>query len=167
MNEASRSPTSKRRRSSLSSTLVSRRTQIARDGSEQERLKSSLTFRERGPSSPRLLSEKKQRKEEKARQSLVQVIMANKVLGAYVLADLLFVITGALMVGFCVIVQNKMFEVPTDGSVAVENLLYQMFPLTGRETQIQFPDGHGRGWQEKKTVVNDKRMNRGSPNSIG
>ncbi|KAJ4419658.1 hypothetical protein N0V82_004853 [Gnomoniopsis sp. IMI 355080] len=56
--------------------------------------------------------------------------MANKVLGAYVLADLLFVITGAIMVGFCVIVQNKMFEVPSDGSVAVENLLYQMFPLT-------------------------------------
>ncbi|KAJ4386651.1 hypothetical protein N0V93_009549 [Gnomoniopsis smithogilvyi] len=56
--------------------------------------------------------------------------MANKVLGAYVVADLLFAITGAILVGFSVIVQNKMFEVPTDGSIAVENLLYQMFPLT-------------------------------------
>lgn len=120
--------------------MITRRTQVARDGSEQERLTSSLTFRERGPSAPRLLSGEKQRKEEaeeegKARQSFVQAIMANKVLGAYVVADLLFAITGAILVGFCVIVQNKMFEVPTDGTIAVENLLYQMFPLTGKKIQ--------------------------------
>lgn len=58
--------------------------------------------------------------------------MVNKVLVAYVVADLAFVITGALMVGFCVIVQNQMFEVPTQGDQAVQNLLYQMFPLTGK-----------------------------------
>lgn len=67
----------------------------------------------------------------------MQAIMANKVLGAYVAADLLFAITGAIIVGFCVIVQNQMFEVPTDGTTAVQNLLYQMFPLTGEN-----PEGH-------------------------
>lgn len=69
--------------------------------------------------------------------------MANKVLGAYVVADLLFAITGAILVGFCVIVQNKMFEVPVDGTIAVENLLYQMFPLTGENPEIK--DIHMRG----------------------
>ncbi|KAJ0123377.1 hypothetical protein N8I77_010415 [Diaporthe amygdali] len=56
--------------------------------------------------------------------------MVNKVLGAYVAADALFVATGAILVGFSVIVQNIMFEVPTEGSQAVRNLLYQQFPLT-------------------------------------
>lgn len=57
--------------------------------------------------------------------------MVNKVLGAYVAADFLFVATGAILVGFSVIVQNIMFEVPTEGGQAVRNLLYQQFPLTG------------------------------------
>ncbi|CAN8100606.1 unnamed protein product [Discula destructiva] len=56
--------------------------------------------------------------------------MVNKVLGAYVVADFLFALTGAIMLGFCVIVQNQMFQVPTEGAQAVQNLLYQMFPLT-------------------------------------
>lgn len=57
--------------------------------------------------------------------------MVNKVLGAYVAADLIFVATGAIFVGFSVIVQNNMFVTPTDGTEAVRNLLYQQFPLTG------------------------------------
>jgi hypothetical protein len=57
--------------------------------------------------------------------------MVNKVLGAYVAADFLFVATGAILVGFSVIVQNFMFETPTEGQQAVRNLLYQEFPLTG------------------------------------
>lgn len=57
--------------------------------------------------------------------------MVNKVLAAYVAIDFLFVISGAIMVGFCVIVKNIMYEPPTDGSQAVRNLLYQEFPLTG------------------------------------
>lgn len=57
--------------------------------------------------------------------------MANKVLAAYVAADLLFAASGALLVGFSVIVQNFMFEVPTEGVQSIRNLLYQQFPLTG------------------------------------
>lgn len=57
--------------------------------------------------------------------------MVNRVLAAYVATDFIFAATGAVMVGFCVIVQNIMFEVPTDGTQAVRNLLYQSFPLTG------------------------------------
>lgn len=57
--------------------------------------------------------------------------MVNKVLAAYVATDFAFAATGAVMVGFCVIVQNIMFEVPTEGAQAVRNLLYQEFPLTG------------------------------------
>lgn len=60
--------------------------------------------------------------------------MVNKVLGAYVLADLLFAFGGALMVGFSVVTQNSMFAVPTDGTMAVENLLFQEFPLQGTRT---------------------------------
>ena len=55
----------------------------------------------------------------------------NKVLWAYVAADLLFVIMGAVMVGFTVIVQNEIKVVPTDGEQAARNLLYSRFPLTG------------------------------------
>ncbi|KUI62571.1 hypothetical protein VP1G_09695 [Cytospora mali] len=56
--------------------------------------------------------------------------MVNKVLAAYVALDFLFVATGAIMIGFCVIVKNTMFDAPTDGTQAVRNLLYQEFPLT-------------------------------------
>lgn len=57
--------------------------------------------------------------------------MVNKVLGAYVAIDFVFVVAGAIMVGFCATVKNTMFTVPTDGTQAVRNLLYQEFPLTG------------------------------------
>lgn len=58
--------------------------------------------------------------------------MVSKVLAAYVAIDFLFVVTGAIMVAFCVIVKKTMFEMPTDGTQAVRNLLYQEFPLTGK-----------------------------------
>lgn len=134
-------------------TLISRRKQVTRDGSEQERLKSSLKSRERGPSTPRLLgsSRSNQWNEEQTHRSLVEAIMANKVLGAYVVADLLFVITGAILVGFCVIVQNQMFQVPTEGAMAVEDLLYQMFPLTGMWPKVN--SSMGAGWRNARHRV--------------
>lgn len=57
--------------------------------------------------------------------------MVNKVLAAYVVADAAFVASGAILVGFSVIVQNLMFNAPKDGTEAVQLLLYQQFPLTG------------------------------------
>ncbi|KAL1895072.1 hypothetical protein Sste5346_005494 [Sporothrix stenoceras] len=58
--------------------------------------------------------------------------MANKVLVAYVVADVLFVIMGAIMLAFSVIVKNKLAEnaPPANGTDAVINLLYTKFPLT-------------------------------------
>lgn len=57
--------------------------------------------------------------------------MANKVLIAYVVLDGIFVVMGAIMMGFSVIVQNLMFDTPTEGKEAARNLLYQRFPLVG------------------------------------
>jgi hypothetical protein len=57
--------------------------------------------------------------------------MANKVLLAYVAADILFVLMGAIMLAFSLLVQNFMMEAPIDGEQAARNLLYQRFPLTG------------------------------------
>lgn len=57
--------------------------------------------------------------------------MGNKVLMAYVVADGLFVVMGAIMLAFSIVVQNLMFENPTEGEQAARNLLYQRFPLTG------------------------------------
>lgn len=57
--------------------------------------------------------------------------MANKVLMAYVAADILFVAMGAVMLGFSIIVKNSMFDTPTTGGQAARNILYQQFPLTG------------------------------------
>ena len=68
--------------------------------------------------------------------------MGNKVLMAYVVADVLFVITGAVMLAFSIIVQNSMFSVPTDGNEAARNLIYQSFPLTGKD-----------GWKERSNSV--------------
>ncbi|KAL8413586.1 hypothetical protein RB594_005013 [Gaeumannomyces avenae] len=56
--------------------------------------------------------------------------MANKILMSYVVADFLFVLMGAFMLGFSVVVQNVRDEVPTEGEQAARNLLYQGFPLT-------------------------------------
>lgn len=104
--------------------LATRKRRGSPGGSEQQWLKG----REQDPSGPRLLSKKKK---DKNRQHHLGGIMANKVLAAYVVADLLFAATGAFLVGFSVIVQNFMFEVPTEGVQAIRNLLYQQFPLTG------------------------------------
>jgi hypothetical protein len=57
--------------------------------------------------------------------------MRDKVLLSYLIIDGVFVVTGALMLGFCVIVQNFMFETPKTGDQAARDLLYQQFPLTG------------------------------------
>ncbi|KLU83207.1 tetraspanin [Magnaporthiopsis poae ATCC 64411] len=56
--------------------------------------------------------------------------MANKILLSYVAADFLFVLMGAFMLGFSVVVQNVRDETPTEGEQAARNLLYQGFPLT-------------------------------------
>lgn len=56
--------------------------------------------------------------------------MANKILAAYIVADFLFVLMGALMLGFSIIVGNVRNEIPTEGEQAARNLLYQKFPLT-------------------------------------
>ena len=56
--------------------------------------------------------------------------MANKVLVAYVVADILFVVMGAIMLGFSVIVQQIIDKKPTTGTEAVITLLYSKFPLT-------------------------------------
>lgn len=93
--------------------------------------------------------------------------MANKVLGAYVVADLAFVITGAILVGFCVIVQNKMFEAPTDGSIAVENLLYQMFPLTGMDPTFRPLKWNWQRSGRKDREADDGGSSKRSRNGMG
>jgi hypothetical protein len=56
--------------------------------------------------------------------------MPNKVLATYIAVDAVFVATGAIMLGFCLVVQNVMFETPIAGDQAARDLLYQRFPLT-------------------------------------
>lgn len=56
--------------------------------------------------------------------------MPNHVLSTYIAIDAIFVATGAIMLGFCLVVQNVMNETPTEGAQAVRDLLYQRFPLT-------------------------------------
>lgn len=69
--------------------------------------------------------------------------MANKVLLAYVAIDALFVVMGAIMIGFTVIVANDVKQIPADGEQAARNLLYSRFPLTGTWSGRGDPD-HGR-----------------------
>ena len=57
--------------------------------------------------------------------------MVNKILAAYVVADILFLVSGAIELAFSIIVGNVMNEVAVDGETAARNLLYQRFPLTG------------------------------------
>jgi hypothetical protein len=57
--------------------------------------------------------------------------MRDKVLLSYIVVDGIFVVTGAIMLGFCVVIQNIMFETPTKGDQAARDLMYQQFPLTG------------------------------------
>jgi hypothetical protein len=57
--------------------------------------------------------------------------MRDKVLLSYIAIDGIFVITGAIMLGFCMVVQNSRFKTPTQGDQAARDLMYQQFPLTG------------------------------------
>ncbi|KAK2001229.1 tetraspanin [Colletotrichum falcatum] len=56
--------------------------------------------------------------------------MANRILAVFVAADIIFLITGALVLGFSLINQNLITEAPTDGTDAVMRLLTAKFPLT-------------------------------------
>ncbi|CAI0648290.1 hypothetical protein CGCF415_v003856 [Colletotrichum fructicola] len=56
--------------------------------------------------------------------------MANKVLLAYVAADAVFVITGAILLGYSLINQNTVNEAPKEGVEAATKLLTKQFPLT-------------------------------------
>ncbi|KAI0522267.1 tetraspanin [Xylaria bambusicola] len=56
--------------------------------------------------------------------------MVNKVLAAFIGVDIVFAITGAIIVGFSVIVRNTCFDPPIDGHEAARDLLYRQFPLT-------------------------------------
>ncbi|UNI24187.1 hypothetical protein JDV02_009954 [Purpureocillium takamizusanense] len=56
--------------------------------------------------------------------------MPNKVFLAALAADVLFLATGCIQLGFCLIVRGLMNDVPSDGTEAVRNLLYRRFPLT-------------------------------------
>lgn len=58
--------------------------------------------------------------------------MVNKILASFVLADFLFAVGGAIMLGFAVIVQQTCFNEPTEGVEAARNLLYREFPFNGR-----------------------------------
>ncbi|KAI8632958.1 tetraspanin [Xylariaceae sp. FL1651] len=55
--------------------------------------------------------------------------MVNKVLAAFMAIDGLFAATGALILGFSVIVQKTCFDPPVDGNEAARDLLYQQFPF--------------------------------------
>lgn len=57
--------------------------------------------------------------------------MVNKVLAAFVGIDILFALTGALILGFSIIVQKTCFDDPVDGNEAARDLLYQQFPFSG------------------------------------
>ena len=57
--------------------------------------------------------------------------MVNKIMGAFMAADGLFAITGAIMMGFSVTVLNTCFDPPTEGEGAARDLLYRRFPLQG------------------------------------
>ncbi|KAK2075202.1 hypothetical protein P8C59_009349 [Phyllachora maydis] len=56
--------------------------------------------------------------------------MANKVLLAYVAADVVFVSMGVIMIVFSITVGNIDRLPPNDGTEAARDLLYQRFPLT-------------------------------------
>jgi len=56
--------------------------------------------------------------------------MVDKVLSTFILSDLLFLLTGALLVGFSVIGQNEAAQDPTLSNVTT-NLLLGLLPFTG------------------------------------
>ena len=77
--------------------------------------------------------------------SFIDVIkMVNKVLAAFIGVDVRFAITGAILVGFSVIVKNTCFNPPTNGHEAARDLLYQQFPLTGEQRNTRMRKGVGK-----------------------
>jgi hypothetical protein len=56
--------------------------------------------------------------------------MVDKILSTFILSDLLFLLTGALLIGFSVISQNEAAQNPTLSNVTT-NLLLGQLPLTG------------------------------------
>ncbi|PHH88844.1 hypothetical protein CDD83_6970 [Cordyceps sp. RAO-2017] len=56
--------------------------------------------------------------------------MPNRIFLAALVADVVFLATGCLELGFSLVVRSIMFNSPDDGQEAVRNLLYQDFPLT-------------------------------------
>jgi hypothetical protein len=74
--------------------------------------------------------------------------MVNKVLAAFVGIDILFAATGALILGFSVIVQKTCFDAPTEGNMAARDLLYQQFPFSGEQEQSKL-DWWRRGRRSK------------------
>ncbi|KAI0147505.1 hypothetical protein GGR57DRAFT_253297 [Xylariaceae sp. FL1272] len=56
--------------------------------------------------------------------------MVNKVHQAFIGVDALFVATGALILGFSIIVKSTCFDPPSNGNDAARDLLYQQFPFT-------------------------------------
>ena len=57
--------------------------------------------------------------------------MVNRILLAYIFADILFVAMGGLELGFSIFVNNTKDDVADNGLQVARNLLYQRFPLTG------------------------------------
>lgn len=55
--------------------------------------------------------------------------MPDKVFVATVIADLLFLASGAMELGFSIAAMNLQDKTPTDGQDATRHLLYQRFPL--------------------------------------
>ncbi|KAH9888697.1 hypothetical protein F4778DRAFT_755007 [Xylariomycetidae sp. FL2044] len=56
--------------------------------------------------------------------------MVNKVVAAFVAVDGIFAALGAIMLGFCIIVQREAQQTPTNGMDAARDLMYQKFPFT-------------------------------------
>lgn len=56
--------------------------------------------------------------------------MPDKVLLTAIGADALFLATGAIQLGFCLVAQGLRDDTPRSGQEAIRNLLYQRLPLT-------------------------------------
>ena len=64
--------------------------------------------------------------------------MPCKVFLAALAADVLFLVTGCILLGFSLVVRNQMNNAPQDGPEAIRHLLYQRFPLTAAMVNAVF-----------------------------
>jgi hypothetical protein len=80
----------------------------------------------------------------------------NKILVAFVVADILFLISGAIELGFSIVVNNIMDELPDDGETIARNLLYQRFPLQG-----EFVDAPALYWEGEKRSLSAGGLSHG------